>query len=201
MRLPRAGSRSGSKPLVRLRIAPSPAPPFASHVDISDVTSSSRAAAHLARSPISNRNSRSERRSLRPRRLLSCRSRGARARACFVLVRHVISRSAPPSSSACGVRLRSSLVVPLRSRGVGCPEDRSHDLETERATAFPRGLTGACLARRITRARARRARPPPFAPRDAASPTAPRGAASRSSSGASLARYPPTALRIHDVRG
>jgi hypothetical protein len=34
MRLPRARSPSGSKPLVRLRIAPSPAPSLASHVDI-----------------------------------------------------------------------------------------------------------------------------------------------------------------------
>lgn len=37
-------------------------------------------------------------------------------------------------------------------------------------TAFPHGRTGACPTRRFTRVRARRARPPPFAPHGAASP-------------------------------
>jgi hypothetical protein len=125
----------------------------------------------------------SERALLRSRRLLSCRSRGARARARFGFSgRDDRLRDSSPCSlcvwfpASLPARIpRTALAVP------GCLERRSRDFETERATAFPRGLTGACLTRRITRVRARRARPPPFAPRGAASPASPRGAASLSS--------------------
>lgn len=152
-------------------------------MDISDVTSSSRAAALVARSFAE-----ADERSLGPD-VFSRVDLAARARE-DASVGSARDRSRDPRLAllCIGVRLRSSLVDPHRSRGGGCPEDRSHDLETERVTAFPRGLTGACLTRRFTRVRARRARPPPFAPHGAASPASPRGAASPSSPEVSLTR-------------
>lgn len=117
----------------------------------------------------------------RPRRLPSYRSRGARARARFVSVGTDLAIRAFLVLCV-WYRLRSSLVAPLRFRGGGRLEIA---LETERATAFPRGPAGACLARRFTRARARRARPPPFAPRGAPSPAC----ASRRGFSFELGRY------------
>jgi hypothetical protein len=142
----------------------------------------------------------SERALLRSRRLLSCRSRGARARARFGFSgRDDRLRDSSPCSlcvwfpASLPARIpRTALAVP------GCLERRSRDFETERATAFPRGLTGACLTRRITRVRARRARPPPFAPRGAASPASPRGAASLSSACGISFETPPSGSPDHE---
>jgi hypothetical protein len=142
----------------------------------------------------------SERALLRPRRLLSCRSRGARARARFGFSwRDDRLRD----SSPCSLSAWCPASLPARVPGTalaapGCLAHRSRDVETERATAFPRGPTGACLTRRFTRARARRARPPPFAPRGAASPASPRGAASPSSASGISCETPPGGSRIHE---
>jgi hypothetical protein len=125
----------------------------------------------------------SERALLRSRRLLSCRSRGARARVRFGFSGRD-DRLRDSASCSLSAWFPASLPARIPYTALAAPgrlERRSRDVETERATAFPRGPTGACLTRCVTRARARRARPPPFAPRGAASPASPRGAASLSS--------------------
>jgi hypothetical protein len=134
----------------------------------------------------------------RPERLLSCRPRGARARArfgfswrgdrlrdsapCSRSVWYPVSLPARHSCSALALLAASMSLTRLRDRA-SRPRSRAV-------------LTGACLARRFTRARARRARPPPFAPRGAASPVAPRGAASPSSFGGISREMSPTAQQI-----
>lgn len=136
----------------------------------------------------------SERALLRPRRLLSYRSRGARARVGFGFSwRDDRLRDSSPCSLSAWFPDSLPARTPCAARAApGCPERRSRDVETERAIAFPRDPTGACLTRRVTRVRARRARPPPFAPRGAASPVAPRGAASPSSACGISRETPPS---------
>lgn len=124
-------------------------------------------------------------------------SRRARARAPSVrrLGRSLArSRNLLPQRLAPGFAPRSCFLH--RSRGTWLPRHRSRDTETERATVFPHGPDRACLTRRFTRARARRARPPPFAPRGAASPVAPRGAASLSSLGGISCEMSPALSRF-----